>query len=146
MTLLGVHSLADYDSLSWINFSWVESSQIPDRRTGVDTALMHAPWILDRLRSILQYCVLLVEDDSAVQLRHIVGWIVGSSMSHHSVIERSRACWIHPSRMSRCFILPPKPVFSRGPLAADASMKMRIGRSMAMPSSSAMYDRCSALD
>ena len=61
-----------YFSLSWIHFSWVESSQIPDRRTGMDAVLMHAPWILDRLRSILQYGVLLVEDDSVVQLRHVV--------------------------------------------------------------------------
>ena len=67
-----------YFSLSWIHFSWVESSQIPDRRMGADAVLIHAPWILDRLRSILQYCVLLVEDDSVVQLRHIVGWIIGS--------------------------------------------------------------------
>ena len=68
-----------YFFLSWIHFSWVESSQIPDRRTGMDAVLMHAPWILDRtLRSILQYGVLLVEDDSVVQLRHIAGWIIGS--------------------------------------------------------------------
>ena len=67
----------NYFSLSWIQFSWIEPSQIPDRRTGADAVLMHAPWILDRLRSILQYCVLLVEDDSIVQLRHIVGWIIG---------------------------------------------------------------------
>ena len=30
-----------YFSLSWIHFSWVESSQIPDRRTGADAVLMH---------------------------------------------------------------------------------------------------------
>ena len=63
----------NYFSLSWFHFSWVEPSQIPDRRTGMDAFLMHAPWILDRtLRSILQYGALLVEDDSAIQLRHVV--------------------------------------------------------------------------
>ena len=62
----------NYFSLSWFHFSWVESSQIPDRRTGADAVLMHAPWILDRLRSILQYGVLLVEDDSVIQLCHVV--------------------------------------------------------------------------
>ena len=68
----------NYFSLSWIQFSWIEPSQIPGRRTGADAVLMHATWILDRLRSILQYGVLLVEDDAVVQLRHIVGWIIGS--------------------------------------------------------------------
>ena len=59
----------------------LEPSQIPDRRTGLSgdegAVLMHAPWSLDSLRSVLQYGVLLVEDDAVVQLRHIVGWIVG---------------------------------------------------------------------
>ena len=56
-------------------------SQIPDRRTGpsgdADAVPMHAPWSLGRLGSVLQYRVLLVEDDAVVQLRHIVGWIIG---------------------------------------------------------------------
>ena len=58
----------------------LEPSQIPDRRTDLsgdaDAVLMHAPWSLDSFRSILQYGVLLVEDDAVVQLRHIVRWIV----------------------------------------------------------------------
>ena len=65
-------------------------SQIPDRRTGpsgdVDAVLMHAPWSLDRLGSVLQYSVLLVEDDAAVQLRHIVGWIYYGFIAHASLI------------------------------------------------------------
>ena len=60
----------------------LEPSQIPDRRTGLSgdegAVLMHAPWSLDSFRSVLQYRILLVEDDSVVQLRHIVRWILGS--------------------------------------------------------------------
>ena len=59
----------------------IEPFHIPDRRAGpsgdVDAVLMHAPWSLGRLWSVLQYSVLLVEDDAVVQLRHIVGWIIG---------------------------------------------------------------------
>ena len=54
-------------------------SQVPDRMTDltgdVDAVLTHAPWSLDSFRSVLQYGVLLVEDDAAVQLRHIAGWV-----------------------------------------------------------------------
>ena len=59
----------------------IGQSQIPDRGTGSsgdeEAVPMHAPWSLGRLWSVLQYSVLLVEDDAVVQLRHIVGWIIG---------------------------------------------------------------------
>ena len=81
MTYLVQTPWIEHVSLSWFHF-WYGSghSQVPGRRTDLsgdaDAVLMHAPWSLDSFRSVLQYGVLLVEDDAVVQLHHIVGWVV----------------------------------------------------------------------
>ena len=78
--LLGAIPWIHYNSLYLLHFRTARAN--PDfgpqdpPSGGADAVLMHAPRSLDSLGSVLQYGVLLVEDDSVVQLRHIVGWIV----------------------------------------------------------------------